>query len=133
MTDIYLEWGSDLIITPNGSIQTAVNWDQVRERIIRRIFTNRAERLPDGSYTVPDYIFDIAYGESGGALIDQNPTQAWLRDFNRRVRQGVLADAAVDPGSVPTTVVRKYGSTYQIFVNVKLINGQPGQVSIKLG
>jgi hypothetical protein len=129
--DIYLEWNGDLVITPNGSIQTAVNWDQVRERIIRRFLTNSAMQLPDGSFTPPDYIFDINYGESAGALVDQNPTKAWLLDLTRRMRQAVQSDTAVDPGAVPqVTVISSGGNAFQAYVSVQLINGQSGQVSI---
>lgn len=133
MTDLYLEWNGDLIRTPSGSVQGAVHWDRIRERIIRRFLTNSAQTLPDGSATPADYVFDPAYGIGAGALIDQNPTSAWLADLNRRMRQAVLSDAAVDPGSVPETIIKRSGARYQIFVNVTLINGQPGQVSISIG
>lgn len=129
--DFYLEWGGDFVLTPNGSIQTAINWDQVRQRIIRRFLTNSAQQLPDGSYTAPDYVFDIKYGIGAGALVDQNPTQDWLRDLTGRLRQSVLADSAVDQGSVPRMQVTGLGTdAYQVFASVKLINGQSGQVSI---
>ena len=132
--DFYLEWGSDLVLTPTGSLQTAVGWDQARERIIRRFLTNRATTLPDGSTTPPDYIFSPGYGEGAGALVDQNPDDAFVADLTRRMRQAVLSDASVDPGSVPQiTVTQPTGDTYEVFVDCTLSNGQPGQVSITLG
>lgn len=134
VTDFYLEWGGDFVLAPNGSIQTAVAWDQVRERIIRRFLTNSAQRLPDGSYTAPDYVFDINYGIGAGALVDQNPTHDWLLDLTGRMRRAVLADTAVDTSAVPQVVVTASGgNSYQVFVSVKLINGQSGRVSISIG
>lgn len=131
---MYLEWGGDLVLTPTGSLQTAVGWDQVRERIIRHFLTNRAQTLPDGSTTPPDYVFSPGYGQGAGALVDQNPNDAFVADLTRRMRQAVLSDAAVDPGAVPQiTITRPRGDTYEVFVTVTLSNGQQGKVAISLG
>ncbi len=131
---MYLEWGGDLVLTPTGSVQTAVGWDQVRERIIRRFLTNPAQTLPDGSSTPPDYVFSPGYGEGAGALVDQNPDDAYVANLTRRMRQAVLSDVAVDPGSVPQiTITRPRGDTYEVFVTVTLSNGQQGKVAISLG
>jgi hypothetical protein len=132
--DLYLEWNGDLVLTPNGSAQTAVNWDQARERIIRSFLTNSAQQLPDGSYTPADYVFDITFGEGAGALVDQNPDQAYILGLTQRMRQAVLSDASADPGQVPVIVITQpEPDTYQVFVSVPLIDGTQGSVSITLG
>ena len=132
--DFYLEWNGDLVLTPSGSAQTAVNWDQARERIIRSFLTNSAQQLPDGSYTPADYVFDITFGEGAGALVDQNPDQAYILGLNQRMRQAVLSDASADPGQVPVIVITQpEPDTYQVFVSVPLIDGTQGSVSITLG
>jgi hypothetical protein len=133
MTDIYLEFNSDLILTPSGSIQTAIGWDQVRERIIRNLITNSAESLPDGTFTPADYIFEPSYGLGMGALVDQNPTPAFLQDLKRRINQAVFTEAQVDPGTVPTIIVQQpVPDTYQIFISVALVDGTVGEVSLTL-
>lgn len=133
MPDFYLEWNQDLVISPSGSILLAVGWDQVRERIIRNFLTNSATQLPDGSTTPPDYVFSPLFGLSAGALIDQNPTQAYVSDLIRRIRQACLSDVAVDPGSVPSvTVTRPQIGTIQVYVSVALVNGQQGSLSISM-
>ena len=132
--DFYLEWNGDLVLTPSGSVQTAVNWDQARERIIRSFLTNSAQQLPDGSYTPADYVFDITFGEGAGALVDQNPDQAYILGLTQRMRQAVLSDASADPGQVPVIVITQpEPDTYQVFVSVPLIDGTQGSVSITLG
>jgi hypothetical protein len=132
--DAYCEYNGDLVITPNGSIAVAVEWDQIRERIIRRFLTNSATPLPDGSVTPPDYIFDVFYGIGAGALIDQNPNQSYRRDLTRRMRQAVLLDTAVDPGAVPTIkITRPRIDAIQVFVTVKLSIGGTKSLSLTLG
>lgn len=127
----YLEWNGDLIITPSGSVLMAQGWDEVRERIIRRFLTNAALPLPDGTTTAPDYIFDPLYGLGAGALIDQNPDAAFITGFTRRMREAVVADAATDPGSLPSiTVTTPYIGALQVFVTVQLISGQQGSFSM---
>jgi hypothetical protein len=134
VTDIYLEFNDDLVLTPSGSIQTAVNWDQVRERIIRNLITNAAQELPDGSTTPPDYIFEPSYGLGLGALVDKNPTDSFIADLNRRITQAVFSDASVDPGTPPTIIIQQpTPSIYQVFISVLLTNGQPGQIALTLG
>jgi hypothetical protein len=134
MVTYYLEWNSDLILSPNGSVLMASGWDEVRERIIRRFLTNSSVPLPDGTSTAPDYVFDPLYGLGAGALIDQNPTAAWTADFKRRMREAVAADAATSPGALPSIRVTKPTiGVVQVFVAVQLVSGQTGSFSMTFG
>lgn len=129
----YLEWNGDLIITPAGSIQMAVGWDMVRERIIRRFLTNSSVPLPDGTSTPPDYVFSPSYGLGAGALIDQNPDAAFVSSLNQRMREAVVADSAIDPGALPSiTVSTPMIGAIQVFVAVQLINGEQGSFAINM-
>lgn len=132
--DLFLEWGQDLVLNASGTLATVSGWPQVRERIIRRILTNPAQTLPDGSTTPPDYVFDPSYGIGGGALVSQNPTPQWLDRLRQRVRQGVLSDAAVNPGYDPQIVISQpTPNTFVIAVGCQLQSGQAGAFSISVG
>ena len=134
MTDVFLEFNQDLILTPSGSIQFAVGWDNVRERIIRNLITNPAQALPDGTQTPADYIWNPSFGLGMGAMVDQNPTPSFLQDLKRRITQAVFTEAQVDPGTTPTIIIQQPTiGTYQVFISVNLANGQVGQVSLTLG
>jgi hypothetical protein len=102
MATAFLEWGGDFVVTPSGSIQIAQGWDQIRQRIIRRIVTNPAQQLPDGNFTPPDYIFHPLYGLGLGSLVDQNFDDSFTKDLEGRITAGVLADSQVDQSFVPT-------------------------------
>lgn len=130
----YLEWNSDLALTANGSILMAAGWDEVRERIIRRFLTNSALPLPDGSTTPPDYVFSPSYGLGAGALIDQNPDAQFRSEFRRRMREAVVADAATDPGSLPSikVTVPQIGQIH-VFVGIQLAGGGQGSLSLTFG
>ena len=133
MPDVYLEWNSDLILTPNGSVATATGWDRIRQRIVRRFLTNSAVPLPDGSTTPPDYVFSPFYGLSGGALIDQNPDAKYRADLKRRIREAALLDTAVDPGAVPfVNISQPQIGVNVVSITVKLTNGDTGKVDISL-
>ena len=129
--DFYLEWGSDFVLTASGSIQPALNWDRVRQRIVRSFLTNSGIPLPDGSTTAPGYLFHRDYGLSGGALVDQNPTDPVLQDLKGRIQAACVADAATAPGSTPTiTFEQPNGQTFEIFVSVLLVNGKSGNFGL---
>lgn len=133
MTDVYLEYNGDLVITPDGSIQIADGWDQIRERIVRRFLTNSAIPLPDGTSTPADYVFSPLYGIGAGALIDQNPTADFVKQLTGRMRNAVLLDAAVSPGAVPAVrVSRPQIGVLQVYVTVTLVTGTTNTLSFTL-
>lgn len=129
--DFFLNWNSDLVITPSGSVQTATGWDRVRQRIIRRIITNPARPLPDGSFTAADNVFSPNYGIGLGALIDQ--TDADEATLERKIAQGVLEDADVD-STIPPSISfqRPSPAALWIIIGVTLKTGQSGQISLKV-
>lgn len=127
--DLMLEWGQDLVLTANGSLQTVENWDQVRERIIRRLLTNSAQKLPSGYSTPPDYIFHPSFGLGAGALVSQNLNQTYLQELEQKIVAAVQQDAAVAPGSVPSIAfISQTPQTLEVFITVQLATGQQGQV-----
>jgi len=129
--DFDLEFGQDFVLTPAGALQIATGWPQVRERIIRHFLSNPAQVLPDGRLTPADYIFDPNYGIGGGAMVSQNPPTAFTQSLIQRMRQAVLSDAAVDPGSVPQIVVQMpQPNTWIVYVGVQLATGQLGTFSV---
>lgn len=133
MVDVYTEWGSDLVLTPNGSIQTASGWDRVRQRIVRSLITNSAQVLPDGTTTEPDYIYHPDYGIGAGSMVGQNPTASFQADLVSRINQAVLNDVSVDPGAMPVVIFRApTPGTWIVFISVRLRDGTQGRVSVKI-
>lgn len=129
----YLEWNGDLVLNSAGSVQMAVGWDMVRERIIRRFLTNSSIALPDGTSTPPDYIFSPLYGLGAGALIDENPDASFRANLNRRMREAVVADSATAPGALPSIAITTPAIGFvQVFVTVQLISGEQGSFAINL-
>lgn len=121
-------------ITPNGSVLMAAGWDEVRERIIRRFLTNSALPLPDGTTTPPDYVFSPTYGLGAGAMIDQNPDAQFMVELTRRMREAVVADAATDPGSLPSIRVStpRIG-LLRVYVGIRLAGGGQGSLTLTFG
>lgn len=132
--DLLLEFGGDLVLTANGSIQTATGWDQVRERILRNLITNPLQTLPSGRITQPDYIFHVDYGFGAGSLVGQDVTVGFLEDLQSRIQTACSNDVAVD-SSVPASVKFQEPSPGLLIVTISvlLLNGQSGQVSLSFG
>jgi hypothetical protein len=128
-----LDWNSDFRITPSGSIQTAVGWDAVRQRIVRRIITNPAQQLPDGTFTPADYVFHQQFGIGGGSLVDQNVGEEYIADLEQRISRGVLEDADVLSTTPPTIqYVQPNNETFWAIVSVVLKSGEPGQLALQV-
>jgi hypothetical protein len=128
---LYLDWNGDFLITPSGSLQTAVGWTAFRQRVVRRIITNPAQELPDGTYTPPDYVFNPQFGVGLGSLVDQPFDAAGLADVERRVSLGVLADAETLT-SVPPNIIFQQPTPAElnIFVSTSTVSGQSGTIAI---
>lgn len=131
--DLYLEWNDDFIVTPSGDLQTAVGWDQVRERILRRLLTNSQQTLPNGRMTVPDYIWDPSYGFGAGALVGQNITVDFINDLARRVTRACYADVSVATDIPPSvTYIQPTPQTLVMTVSVVLTNGLLGRLALNV-
>ena len=133
MTDLYVDWNSDFLLTTNGDLQTATGWDEVRQRIVRNLITNSGEVLPSGVITAPDYIFHPLWGLGLGSKIGENPTTDWRQQLISRINAAVLADAAVDQGQMPTVVFQQGNpGTWQVFVTVPLADGTAGSITLSM-
>lgn len=133
MTALYLEWGQDLVLTPNGSLQLATGWDEVRQRILRRMLTNPAFTAPDGRPIQADYIFDDTYGIGLPVLVGGNLTSQLFEQLKQAITKGVLLDAAVDTSQPPAIVFQQPDpQTMIISVQVILLTGQVGQIVLQV-
>lgn len=130
---LYLDWNSDLLVTPNGGIQMAEGWDLVRQRIIRSLITNPSQVLPDGTLTPPDYIFDTAFGIGLGRMVAQAFDPQFQQTLQRRISRAVLQDSAVDSTAPPSVrFVKPQPDTLWIVISVRLKSGRPGTISLKV-
>lgn len=131
--DFYLDFNSDLLLAQDGQIQVAVGWDQVRQRILRRMITNAAVTLPTGVSTPADYIFHQDFGFGLGSLVGGAYTDDFLNDLQRRVAQAVFADDDID-ATIPPSIDFSLPApnTLQITIGVTLTSGQPGTISIQM-
>lgn len=127
----YLDWNSDAILTPAGSIQSASGWDIVRQRIVRRMLTNPAQTLPSGYFTPPDYIFHPKYGIGLASLVDEAEGSQSLAELEQKISKGVLEDTAVDSSAPPSIQFSKPNiNTFWILIGVTLVNGTAGTIAI---
>jgi hypothetical protein len=134
MTDnptLWLDWNRDFLITPSGSIQTATGWTAYRQRVVRRIITNPAQQLPDGTFTPADYIFVPSFGVGLGSLVDQPFSAANLADTERRISLGILQDPETET-SVPPNIIFQQPSVSQvnIFISAATVSGESGTIAI---
>lgn len=131
MSTMYLEWGGDFVVTPNGSLQWASGWDEVRQRIERRIITNPLEVLPSGEAVPPDYIFDTNYGLGYAKLVNQNLNNTMLSTIKQRAYQGVTVDDAVSGAYPPQiSLYSPIPGELILVLGVTLKTGEQGQIAI---
>lgn len=132
MSVLYMEWGEDLVITPNGSLQLARGWDEARQRIERRLFTNAQEVLPGNVVVAPDYLFDINYGIGCAKKVGEPMNADLLGDIRQRVNQGVMVDDAVSDALPPSIqMFRQQNGTLLLIIGVPLKTGEVGQIAIQ--
>jgi hypothetical protein len=129
--DFWLDWNSDLLLTPSGSIQVATGWDSTRQGIVRSLITNPAQTLPDGTTTTPDYIFEPDFGVGLGAMVDQNYDTASLQALEQKIQNAVLNDPGVNSSAPPSVQFNQPNNyTLDIIISVTQISGEPGTIAL---
>lgn len=133
MTTLYLEWGGDLKLSTNGGLELANGWDEVRQRIFRRILTNPAFTLADGTPIAADYIFHPDYGLGAGRLIGEPISDDWSLRLKHIITEGVTIDQGVDASEPPVIDIRRYpGGVVWVIIVVRLKTGEPGRIAFAL-
>lgn len=133
MPTLFAEWGGDLQLTNTGALQPATGWDEIRQRIERRLLTSPSGFLPDGTPTAAEYIFHPDYGEDLQAYVGQNIGESWMNGVRKSVLAGTRVDAGVQPDTLPKVTFTRTGS-HQISMNilVQLVTGQVGSISLEM-
>lgn len=133
MPTAYCEWGGDFVLTNNGSVQLASGWDEIRQRIERRLLTSPTGKLPDGTPTVAEYIFHPDYGEDLQAYIGQNIQEGWINNVRKAVLAGTRVDSGVQPNTIASVTFSR-ASDHTVYMNilVTLLSGQQGTITLEL-
>ena len=132
-SSVWLEWGGDLVLTANGSVQMASGWDQTRQFFERALMTNPNSVASNGSPIPPDYIFEPNYGVGAGQFVGLNLLSSGIySSFIQRVQQA----AAVTPNlntAIPPAVSTVEGQPHQFTstITLTLINNKPGSVTLE--
>lgn len=130
--DFWLDWNGDFLLTPAGSIQPATGWDQVRQRITRRLLTQPAVANADGTTTPPGYMFAPDFGVGLPKSVDKPVDPDAQQLLTRYISRAVLEDADVlstSPPSVAFQVVDP--ETIRIVIGVTLLTGQSGTIALR--
>lgn len=123
-----LPWGTDFRLTANGSIAFVSGDERLKERIIRRAFSNPEETLQDGTFVPADYIFDKKYGLGASRAVGQVNKPSFLSTMEARIRKAIMVDEGVDTSKPPVIRFFQQGSAFFAKVRVFTIDG--GQVDI---
>ena len=133
MPTLYCEWGGDLLVSCVGGLEQAIGWDEIRQRIERRLLTSPSGFLPDGTPTAAEYIFHPDYGEDLQAYVGQNISEGWMNGVRKSVLAGTRVDVGVQPDTLPSVSFQRTGD-HQIFlvIQVQQITGQPGAIWLQV-
>lgn len=123
MSTLYLECNGDLKLSQQGGLVLASGWDELRQRILRRIFTNPLMR-ENGQIVPPGYIFHPEYGLGLGFVIGQTFNDEFKSQLTQRIKQGILDDSEVDKSVLPTISIRDTGfRRFEVHASFKPVNG----------
>lgn len=131
--DLYLDYGSDLVLDQNGGLSTATGWDETRQRILRDLCTNSRSVLPDGTPVQPEYVYDVNYGRNFRVLVDQPLGARYRSTLQQAVYAAVMVDVAVNTQTPPVIrLIRSAVNTLLVLIAVPLQNQSPGSIVLEV-
>ncbi len=133
MSVLYLDWGGDLVLTPNGSVQMANGWDEARQLTVRALLTNSATQLPTGEQVPPDYVFSPTYGTGLGLYVGEDLNTTQVNKLQSLINSQVLNQTFVDPTYEPQTTFANVGIHGMVItINMRLVSNQVGTVALQV-
>lgn len=133
MTVAYLDWGSDFVVTPNGSILMANGWDDARQSTVRAILTNPYTTLPSGQDIPPDYVYGPDYGAGLGLYVGQDMTTNQQEELKSKISAVVLGQPFVNSLFAPQIEFFNTGVN-GVFISIfmTLVSHQTGTVAVQV-
>lgn len=128
-TTLKLEWGSDFELSQNGSLIMSTGWEQIKQRVLRRLLTNPSFKLADGSPISADYIFDQNYGQGCRRRVGEPISKDIQEKLEQAVNKAVVIDEGLAVAKPPLVEAYKIG-TDQLWVQISITlkTGQSGTV-----
>lgn len=132
-SSVWLEWGGDLVLTANGSVQMASGWDQTRQFFERALMTNPTSVASTGAPIPPDYIFEPNYGIGAGQFVGLNLLAPGVyASYLQRVQQAAAVTPNLNTAVPPiVTTIESQPHQFTSTITLTLINNQPGSVVLE--
>lgn len=129
---IWLEWGGDLVVSQNGGLIMASGWDQVRQRILRRLLTTAQITRHDGESFDAEYIFDTEYGLSFRTREGDLFSDSYADELKALINSAVIVDEGTDPARPPKIDMRRTNHLVDIAITVYLSDGTLGRIPFQI-
>lgn len=113
--DIDHYWNGDCSAAANGDLLTASDSERSKQRILRRLLTNPAQKDAAGNVVVPgDYIFHPDYGAGLPRMVGSLATPAEIR---ARIRGQMLLETSVARSPPPDITVTTMNGGVSVQIN----------------
>lgn len=100
ITEIYQDYGNDVVLTAAGDLLTADGATLSNQRIIRRLLTT-----PISVANPPDYLANPTYGAGLPQFIGRNNSPALYDEIKRLIISQTLLEQTVAQNPLPTVVL----------------------------
>lgn len=133
MSDIWLEWGGDLVLTNTGDLLVATNFDEIRQFVSRVLLTNPSITLPNGLWIPPDYNEEPTFGLGLPRSIGRTYTATQLQTMQNAALAACYDCPSVATIPAPRVVVANPSPfVYTLNIYVTPINSVSGEQVISI-
>jgi len=123
MPKVWLEFGIDFGVNPNGGLAMAQQWDETRQAFEAAMFACPQITLNDGSQIDPDLLYASTFGAGLGLKVGQNPTAQWTSTIQAGANYAAQNAPGVNP-TVPPQISLTQSQHYQnLQVNLTTTTG----------
>src|ERR1035438_1387702 len=120
MATLFMEFGDDFQLNPQGGLLMAYGFDETRQIIERVAFTTCQTTMPDGSITPGEYYLDPTFGESLRLKVGTLSTAQALAEIQRGLRVGAASAPGVDSSQPVQFDLQPSGNTVFLTCTIPL-------------
>lgn len=133
MATLFMEFGQDFQLNPQGGLAMAQAFDETRQYIERVAFTTSQNTLADGTIAPAEYYLDTTFGESLRLKVGTLATQQAAATLQQGLRVAAAKAPGVDPNNPVQFTVSQVQHTVYVNCNVPLNNGTNKTLTYSIG